>query len=164
MRQKKFVIKYLLAGFILLIINSIGYAQSFSIGHAVPLWGNTSKAVQVNASVSYITVSYIHIYMNNPVDERGMRVNKNFLGIYYAPTIDREVAEFLPEPMTVMPMIGFMHEPYPNEGGQQLHFGISLSWELEDHMDLYYKHISNGYLGTTNVGIDTFGLRVKLKN
>ncbi len=145
-----------------LLVQNNGKAQSFSVGHAVPLWGNTSQAFQVNTSVSYITVSYIHIYMDNPVDDFGTTVNRNFLGVYFSPKINQEVVKFIPEDMAVTPMIGLMHKPYPNENGRLLHFGISLSWEVIDHMDLYYKHISNGYLGISNVGIDTFGIRAKL--
>lgn len=162
MEQKAVLTKCLLLGCALLCINNIGYAQSFSMGHAVPLWGNTTQAVQVNASYGYITTSYIHIYEENLVDNLGDRANKNFLAIFLAPTIDKRVIGFMPEFLAIGPMAGFMNNPFPNENGRHFHFGISLSGEVAENLDLYYMHISNGYFGVTNVGIDTFGLRVKL--
>ncbi len=162
MRKRNLVLIFFCSISFCLLVQDKGKAQSFSVGHAVPLWGNTAQAFQVNTSVSYITVSYIHIYMNNPVDGLGMSANRDFVGAYFTPKINREVVKFIPKDMAVTPIIGFMHKPYPNENGRHLHFGISLSWEFIDHMDLYYKHISNGYLGISNVGIDTFGIRAKL--
>lgn len=162
MKQKAVLTKCLLVGFVLLCLHNIGRAQSFSMGYAVPLWGNTTKAVQVNASFDYITTSYIHIYEDNMVDNLGDRADMNFLAVFLTPTIDKEVIGFMPEFLTIGPMAGIMNKPFPNENGRHLHFGISIFGEVLDNMDIYYMHISNGYLGITNVGIDTFGVRVKL--
>lgn len=162
MEQKAVLIKCLLIGFVLLCINNIGHAQSFSMGYAVPLWGNTTQAVQVNASYGYLTTSYIHIYEENLVDDLGDRTDKNFLAVFLTPTIDKEVIGFMPEFLAIGPMAGIMNNPFPNENGKHFHFGISIFGEVLDNVDLYYMHISNGYFGVTNVGIDTFGLRLKL--
>lgn len=162
MKQKAVLTQSLLVGFVLLFINDTGHAQSFSMGYAVPLWGNTSQAVQVNASYGYITTSYIHIYEENMVDDLGDKADTNFLAVFLTPTIDKKVIGFMPAFLTIGPMAGIMNNPYPNENGKHFHFGISIFGEVMDNLDLYYMHISNGYFGITNVGIDTFGLRVKL--
>lgn len=144
-----------------LFISVIGRAQSFSVGHAIPLWGNTSQAVQVDVSFGFLTTTYIHIYKEKPVDNTGLDVNTDFLALFFTPKIDKELIPVIPEYLTIIPMIGVMNQPFPNENGKKFHFGISLSAEVVNNLDLYYKHISNGYFGETNLGIDTVGIKVK---
>lgn len=145
----------------LLFLSGTSHAQSFSVGHALPLWGNTSQAMQVDVAFGYLTATYIHIYKDRPVDNTGLAANKNFLALFFTPKINKEVISFIPEYLTIIPMAGYMHQPFPNENGRQFHFGISASAEVIDFCDLYYKHVSNGYFGETNLGIDTVGIKVK---
>lgn len=145
--------KYLLTLLFLLLSSSL-HAQSVSIGHAVPLWGKISHNLQFEAEYSDLSVVYIHAYKTG-IDKLGDRTEEHFIGLFYQPEVDFDY-------LKAGPIVGIMNKPFPNTNGRQLHVGLSVSKKIRSHMSIYYKHISNGYLGDTNMGIDTIGLQVSL--
>lgn len=137
-----------------ILITSNVNAQSISVGHGVELWGQTGYALQLEGEYQSFSLVTISIYQSG-IDKLGDRSEPFFFGFFYQPEIDFKY-------LKASPIVGIFNKRYPNENGQFLHFGFSVSKSIYRNINLYYKHVSNGYMGRTNVGIDTFGIKLDL--
>lgn len=147
------LMKYLLIAF--LICPLLAPAQSLQSGLSAPLWGKMKHATKIDAEYKDIRISYIHAFRSG-TDKLGDMTKQNFVGLFFTPDVDLQ--EVIAEPI-----IGVMNKKYPNNNGRFIHFGINIRRQLDNNISVFYEHISNGYFGKTNIGLDTIGIRINIR-
>jgi hypothetical protein len=137
---------------LLLAITGLVTAQKVSVAPtSIQAWGRTMDTQW--ASVEYKSVG-LHVFnvATQYHTDSGEEAGGKYYSVSYKP-IQFRYAE--------LGLIAF-NKPFPFKESTRVNFWVELKLPIGDHMELSYVHISNGYLGKINTGLDTFSVTVKL--
>lgn len=143
--------KRLITILLFLIAPVLIQAQSVSVApKSMMAWGKTSSTA--SASVEYKGAG-LHIF--DSIKQTHVQSGEKGGGTYYALSYKPIRHKY-----GRLGMIAF-NRPFPFPSSTRVNFWIEAKVPVGDHLEFSYIHISNGYTGEINTGLDTISIRYK---
>lgn len=159
-------------GLIILALSEMGKSQTVSFSPtSVPLWGQIEHTAK--ASVEYkgfelvavkaMKTMYDHygthdMYSN--ISSQGELFNRPgeysgyYFGLFYSPL----AVEY--GNLSANGGVGLWNRKFPTKNGENIHFKVSVAYQVHEHFSVEYEHLSNGFgvINRLNPGIDHFSV------